>query len=325
MDGKKKGLIVTIIILAVCLVLAIITVGTILVVKGNRMAAEEVDYEERDGDEEVEELEKEAEEEIQESEFEKETEEVVEEEVTTPDRDMVLAKFVGFWVWDNEANIMGYCLNSGCNGLDITACGKGGAVYGDEEAEYEYLITRGPVWTDNDLVDFSENELVFVDDYGVQYNLVYLDERRIQLSTDGGIPEVAINSAYLDDTGYDLEGEIEQIQTWYYDTQGKIEQLKCVSQDAYVDFFYDGVDLVKIAVKGGYDGWNMAREYYFHDGQLYFMFAYDDMGEHRIYIKENIMIRYIDWEGIYYDIGYGMPEEAWEVSEKGFEEVMEIQ
>ncbi len=305
MEGKKKGLIITVIILAICVVLAAVFVGSLLVIKGKSLAtasnADEVEQET-----------------IEEDKDESDIEE--EEKSEELDQIAVLSKFVGYWLWDEESNIMGYCLGSGHNGIDITACGKGGAVYGDEEAEYEFLITRGPVWTDNDLVNFAENELVFVDDYGVEYVLTYLDEQTIQVVTDGGIPEIAVNSACVDNTGYDLDAEVERIQTWYYDTQGKLEVFTLVPQNEYVDFVYDGTKLVKIAVKGGFEGWDMAREYYFHDGKLYFMFAYNDMGEHRIYVKDNILIRYIDAEGIPYDIGYGMPPEAWEVSEKGFEE-----
>lgn len=305
MEGKKKGLIITVIILAICVVLAAVFVGSLLVIKGKSLAtasnADEVEQET-----------------IEEDKDESDIEE--EEKPEELDQNAVLSKFVGYWLWDEESNIMGYCLGSGHNGIDITACGKGGAVYGDEEAEYEFLITRGPVWTDNDLVNFAENELVFVDDYGVEYVLTYLDEQTIQVVTDGGIPEIAVNSACVDNTGYDLDAEVERIQTWYYDTQGKLEVFTLVPQNEYVDFVYDGTKLVKIAVKGGFEGWDMAREYYFHDGKLYFMFAYNDMGEHRIYAKDNILIRYIDAEGIPYDIGYGMPPEAWEVSEKGFEE-----
>ncbi len=323
MEGKKKGLIITIIVLATCIVLATAVVGVMLVIKGNSLATtsdtDEVEQETVENDKYEDESDIEEEEKSEES--EKETEEEPVEEVEQElDQDAVLSKFVGYWLWDEESNIMGYCVGSGHNGIDISACGKGGAVYGDEEAEYEFLITRGPVWTDTDLVSFSENELVFVDDYGVEYVLTYLDEKTIQIVTDGSVPEVAVNSAYVDNTGYDLEAEIEQIQTWYYDTQSKLEVFTLVPQNEYVDFVYDGTKLVKIAVKGGFDGWDMAREYYFHEGQLYFMFAYNDMGEHRIYVKDNILLRYIDIEGISYDIGYGMPPEAWEVSEKGFEE-----
>lgn len=50
----------------------------------------------------------------------------------------------------------------------------------------------------------------------------------------------------------------------------------------------------KVVLEKGTDGWNYKREYYYHDGKLIFAFLYDKEEEHRLYYKDDTMIRYID-------------------------------
>ncbi len=59
--------------------------------------------------------------------------------------------------------------------------------------------------------------------------------------------------------------------------------------------YYTPGDLdTKIVLENGTDGWNYSREYYYHDGQFIFAFIYNGTEEHRLYFKDNHMIRYID-------------------------------
>lgn len=80
----------------------------------------------------------------------------------------------------------------------------------------------------------------------------------------------------------DVEAEVEQIRSWYYSPTESEE---------------------KFVLSKGTDGWNYSREYYFHEGKLYFVFIYNGLEEHRLYFKDDIMIRYIDENKSVYDYG----------------------
>lgn len=81
-------------------------------------------------------------------------------------------------------------------------------------------------------------------------------------------------------TQEEIEAEIEAIRTYYY-TPG----------DA---------DTKKVIEKGTND-WGYARDYRYHDGKLIFAFVFDGTEEHRLYFKDDHMIRYIDENGTVYD------------------------
>ncbi len=59
-------------------------------------------------------------------------------------------------------------------------------------------------------------------------------------------------------------------------------------------YYTPGSADTKIVLENGTDGWNYSREYYYHDGQFIFAFIYNGTEEHRLYFKDNHMIRYID-------------------------------
>ena len=66
--------------------------------------------------------------------------------------------------------------------------------------------------------------------------------------------------------------------------------------------YYTPGDLdTKVVLENGTDGWNYSREYYYHDGQFIFAFIYNGTEEHRLYFKDNHMIRYIDESHTTYD------------------------
>ena len=99
-----------------------------------------------------------------------------------------------------------------------------------------------------------------------------------------------------------VETEVEQIREWFYDTQNNMKNYEQQTSDNAGFYYWDGV-LIKITVKEGTDGWNYAREYYFHDNSLCFAFIFSGSEEHRLYFKEDQLIRYIDEDKIIYDYG----------------------
>lgn len=78
----------------------------------------------------------------------------------------------------------------------------------------------------------------------------------------------------------ELGEEIERIRTYYYSP---------------------GEDDKKIVLEYGTSGWNYSRDYRYHDNHLVFAFIYDGTEEHRLYFKDNQMIRYIDENHVTYD------------------------
>lgn len=59
----------------------------------------------------------------------------------------------------------------------------------------------------------------------------------------------------------------------------------------------------KFVLSNGTDGWNYSRQYYFHDGDLYFAFVFNGTEEHRLYFKDGVLIRYIDENKNVYEYG----------------------
>ena len=99
------------------------------------------------------------------------------------------------------------------------------------------------------------------------------------------VPETeAINEAVTEVsfsiTKEEIESEIEKIRTYYYTPS---------SHDA------------QKVLENGQDGWNYSRDYRFHDGELVFAFVFDGTEEHRLYFKDDHMIRYIDENNTTYD------------------------
>lgn len=108
-----------------------------------------------------------------------------------------------------------------------------------------------------------------------------------------------------------VEDEVKQIREWFYGTQNNIDSYEQSTSDNVTFYLEDGIP-VKIVVKKGTDGWDYAREYYFHDGVFYFAFIYNGGDEHRLYFKEEQMIRYIDQNKNTYDYGQTDQFSDWE-------------
>lgn len=109
----------------------------------------------------------------------------------------------------------------------------------------------------------------------------------------------------------DVEDEVKQIREWFYGTQNNISSYEQSTVDN-ATIYYQGQDPVKIVVKKGTDGWDYAREYYYHDGVLYFAFIFNGGNEHRLYFKEDQMIRYIDQDKNIYNYGETDGFSEWE-------------
>lgn len=58
--------------------------------------------------------------------------------------------------------------------------------------------------------------------------------------------------------------------------------------------------------------WNYSRDYRFHDSQLVFAFVFDGTEEHRLYFKDDHMIRYIDERHTTYDYPDSAQFSYWE-------------
>ena len=78
------------------------------------------------------------------------------------------------------------------------------------------------------------------------------------------------------------------------------------------DCYYSPTDSdERLVVNNGTDGWNYSREYSIHNNRLIFAFIYDGTEEHRLYFKDNQMIRYIDENHITYDLAAAEPYGDW--------------
>ena len=99
-----------------------------------------------------------------------------------------------------------------------------------------------------------------------------------------------------------VDEEVTQIRAWFYETQNKLNSYSS-EDDGDVLRYYDNGYLIKMVVDKGYHNWDYTREYYFHDGELYFAFMFDGSEEHRLYFKNNQLIRYIDENKNTYNYG----------------------
>lgn len=116
---------------------------------------------------------------------------------------------------------------------------------------------------------------------------VYITEEESVISTE--VRQESTDSTYDGDKetvstteSFNVDDAVAQIQDWYYNPSD--------SETSAV-------------VAGGTGGWSYSREYYFHNGNLYFAFVFDGTEEHRLYFKDNQMIRYIDEYGNVFDYG----------------------
>ena len=92
-------------------------------------------------------------------------------------------------------------------------------------------------------------------------------------------------------TQSEIDSEIEKIRTYYYSPS---------SGDT------------KKVIEKGQNNWNYSRDYRYHNGKLVFAFVFNGTEEHRLYFKDDHMIRYIDENHITYDYPNTSKYSSWE-------------
>lgn len=161
----------------------------------------------------------------------------------------------------------------------------------------DYCQNRKDVKANGDTVDESNAMEEMVREEGtIEQEAITGELQSAEPVTVDETPESEVEATL--DT--EAEDEVAQIREWYYDTQNDLENCR---QDIVgnATYYYRDEKLVKIAVKEGTDGWGYAREYYFHDNAFYFAFIFSGSEEHRLYLKDDQLIRYIDENNNIYD------------------------
>lgn len=155
----------------------------------------------------------------------------------------------------------------------------------------------------------------------IDYNQAFeINEENIEVyiaPTHSGGTDVVTD---VPDEETDVETSVEQIRKWYYDTQENQDNLLYTSCDTNLECYFDGEYPAKIVAKSGYNNWDAAREYYYHDQKLYFIFVYGDIGEYRFYVEDGMIIRSIAPDGTVVDMGGTVSDDVREVGNKVFDE-----
>ena len=136
-----------------------------------------------------------------------------------------------------------------------------------------------------DIVEKNYDNAMECDEYAIKtvfdYNVVSEDSEVANHDESANSDEDSKHSDASDTAigEVNVEAEVEQIRTWYYDTQNRLDSLLEDSYSEYLDCYFDGGFQAKIVAKSGYNDWNVSREYYYHDQQLYFVFVHGEIGE----------------------------------------------
>ena len=77
-------------------------------------------------------------------------------------------------------------------------------------------------------------------------------------------------------------------------------------------YYTPGSDDTRLELTKGENGWDYARDYRYHNGKLIFAFVFDGSEEHRLYFKDDRMIRYIDENHRTFDYPTTEPYTSWE-------------
>lgn len=100
----------------------------------------------------------------------------------------------------------------------------------------------------------------------------------------------------------DVNTEVRNIQE-KYKSLPEPNNLPDPTSDQPINKCYDDNNMKIIKVYCGYDDTNYSRMYYYENDQIYFAFIYfKGEEEHRLYFKDNSLIRYKDENGIIYDV-----------------------
>lgn len=138
-------------------------------------------------------------------------------------------------------------------------------------------------------------------------------------------PETEIDSDTEESEMFDVEVEVAQIRKWYYATQEKLDELLRAGHADGVDAYYDGAYAAKVVIPKGYQGDSASKECFFHDKQLYFIYAVDNGNEYRFYFKDGTLIRYIGPDKKTYDYGHDFLNEVKERVDYLYKEATELE
>lgn len=108
-----------------------------------------------------------------------------------------------------------------------------------------------------------------------------------------------------DENNIDVDEEVKYIQKKYKNLP-EPNSLPEPTSDNPINKCYDDNNMKIIKVFCGYDNINYSRMYYYENDKIYFAFIYfKGEEEHRLYFKDDSIIRYKDENGIIYDADEG--------------------
>lgn len=161
---------------------------------------------------------------------------------------------------------------------------------------------------------YGDDYLQFFDTVEEAYEAIQKDPSANcvkQLTLEGPSLEELPSQAASDLPVIDVETEVEQIRSWFSETQSHVSEYAVERPETGVERYDSGGGSVKIVLAKGFDGRNYERDYYYHDGELYFAFVFNGGEEHRLYFSYGTLIRYIDENKNTYDYGQTEAFDDW--------------
>lgn len=161
---------------------------------------------------------------------------------------------------------------------------------------------------------YGDNYLQFFDTVEAAYEAIQKDPSANcvkQLTLEGPSLEELPSQAASDLPVIDVETEVAQIRSWFTETQSHVSEYAVERPETGVERYDSGDGSVKIVLAKGFGGFSYERDYYFHDGELYFAFVFNGGEEHRLYFAYGELIRYIDENKNTYDYGQTEAFDDW--------------
>lgn len=161
---------------------------------------------------------------------------------------------------------------------------------------------------------YGDNYLQFFDTVEEAYEAIQKDSSANcvkQLPLEGPSLEELPPEAASALSEINVEAEVAQIRAWFSETQEHLSEYAVAASETGIERYDSGDGLVKIVLPKGFGGRNYERDYYFHDGELYFAFVFNGAEEHRLYFSYGPLIRYIDENKNIYDYGYTEAFDDW--------------
>lgn len=164
---------------------------------------------------------------------------------------------------------------------------------------------------------YDNNSLQFFDTVEEAYEAIQKDPSANcvkKLSLEGSSLEELPPEAASALSEINVEAEVAQIRSWFSETQSHLSEYARGDDNSNgLDYYYSYGEngLAKIVVPKGYGGRDYERDYYYHDGELYFAFVFNGEEEHRLYFSYGLLIRYIDENKNTYDYGHTEAFDDW--------------